>query len=134
VSTYGDTLVVSGEDEVADEVRRGAVILRVRLPTSIISCRGEGGRLEQARAARCFCRGMDASFCSANEQMEVFRGSAVTREKGWEEEEGKNLLGSVDFIQERPQVQATPARNSASLAARSTGEGRGEWRGGVGNL
>jgi hypothetical protein len=81
VSTYGDTPVVSGEDEVADEVCRGVVILRVRLPTSIVSCRGGGGRLEQARAARCFCRRMDAPFCSANEQMEVFRGSAVTREK-----------------------------------------------------
>jgi hypothetical protein len=47
---------------------------------------------------------MDAPFYSANEQMEVFRGSSVTREKGWEEEEGTNLLGSVDFVWERPQV------------------------------
>jgi hypothetical protein len=42
-------LVVSGEDEVADKVRRGAVILRKWLLTSIVSCRGGGGRLEQAR-------------------------------------------------------------------------------------
>jgi hypothetical protein len=54
---------------------------------------------------------MDASFCSANEQMEVIRGSAVTREKGWEEEEGMNLLRSVNFVRERPLVQATPVRN-----------------------
>jgi hypothetical protein len=33
---------------------------------------------------------MDASFCSANEQMEVVRGSAMSRDKGWEEEEGTN--------------------------------------------
>jgi hypothetical protein len=104
-------LVVFGEDEVANEVRKGAVILREWLPTSIVSCRGGGGRLEQVQAARCFGRRMDASFCSANEQMEVVRGSAVTREKGWEEEEGTNLLRSVDFVRERPQVQATPVRN-----------------------
>jgi hypothetical protein len=93
----GEAPVVSRGEEVDDDVRRGAVILRVRLPTSIVSCRGGGGRLEQARAARCFCRRMDASSCSANEQMEVFRGSAVTREKGWEEEEGTNLLGGRRF-------------------------------------
>jgi hypothetical protein len=103
--------VVFGEDEVADEVRKGAVILREWLPTSIVSCRGGGGWLEQVRAARCFSRRMDASFCSTNEQMEVVRGSAVTREKGWEEEEDMNLLRSVDFIRERLQVQATPVRN-----------------------
>jgi hypothetical protein len=34
--------VVSGEDEVADEVRRGTVILRVWFRTSIVSCRGGG--------------------------------------------------------------------------------------------
>jgi hypothetical protein len=33
--------------------------------------------------------------------------------------------GGVDFVRERPQVQVTPARNFASLAARSAGEGRG---------
>jgi hypothetical protein len=107
----GDASVVFGEDEVADEVCKGAVILWEWLPTSIVSCRGGGGRLEQARAARCFGRRMDASFCSANEQMEVIRGSAVTKEKGWEEEEGMNLLRSVDFIREHLQVQATPVRN-----------------------
>jgi hypothetical protein len=89
--------VVSGVDEVADEVRRGAVMLRVWLRTSIVSCRGGGGRLEQARVARCSGRWMDASFYSANEQMEVVRGSAVTGEKGWEEEEGTNLLGECRF-------------------------------------
>jgi hypothetical protein len=103
--------MVFGEDEVADEVCKGAVILREWLPTSIVSCRGGGGRLEQVRAARCFSRQMDALFCSANEQMEVVRGSAVTREKGWGEEEGMNLLRSVNFVWERPLVQATPVRN-----------------------
>jgi hypothetical protein len=103
--------VVSGEDEVVDEVRRGVGILREWFPTSIVSYRGGGGRLEQARVVRCFGRWMDASFYSANEQMEVVRGSAVTWEKGWEEEEGTNLLRSVDFVRERPQVLATPARN-----------------------
>jgi hypothetical protein len=73
-------------------------------------------------------------FCSELDGEKWSGGSAVTREKGWEEEEGTNLLGSVDFVRERPQVQATPARNSASLAARSAGEGKGGWRGGVGNL
>jgi hypothetical protein len=109
--TSATLLVVFGEDEVANEVRKGAVILREWLPTSIVSCRGGGGRLEQVRAARCFGRRMDALFCSANEQMEVVRRSAVTREKGWEEEEGTNLLRSVDFVRERPQVQATPVSN-----------------------
>jgi hypothetical protein len=104
-------LVVFGEDEVADEVCKGVVILREWLPTSIFSCRGGGGRLEQVWAARCFGRRMDASFCSANEQMEVVRGSAMTREKGWEEEEGTNLLRSVDFVWEHSQVQATLVRN-----------------------
>jgi hypothetical protein len=40
---------------------------------------------------------MVASSCSANEQTEVVRGSVVTREKGWEKEEGADLLGSVGF-------------------------------------
>jgi hypothetical protein len=94
--------VFFGEDEVADEVRKGAVILREWLPTSIVSCRGGEGQLEQVRAARCFSRQMDASFCSTNEQMEVVRGSTMTREKGWEEEEGTNLLRSVDFVRQCP--------------------------------
>jgi hypothetical protein len=54
--TSATLLVVFGEDEVADEVRKCMVILREWLPTSIVSCRGEGGRLEQVRAARCFSR------------------------------------------------------------------------------
>jgi hypothetical protein len=100
--TLATLLVVFGEDEVADKVRKGAVILREWLPTSIVSCRGGGGWLEQVRAARCFDRWMDASFCSAKKQMEVVRGSTVSREKGWEEEEGTNLLRSVDFVRECP--------------------------------
>jgi hypothetical protein len=61
---------------------------------------------------------MDASFCSANEQMEVVKGSAMTREKGWEEEEGTNLLGSVDF----------------SLAASRAREEKGKRRGDRGHF
>jgi hypothetical protein len=122
--------VVSGEDEVADEVRKGIVVLQEWLPTLIGSCRGGGRRLEQARAARCFGRRMEASFCSTNEQVEVVRGSAVTREKGQEGEEGTNLLRSVNFIRKRPQVQTTPARNFSLLTAPSAwlpeGDGRGE--------
>jgi hypothetical protein len=69
------------------------------------------GLAGEVRAARCFGRRIDASFYSANEQMEVVKGSAVSREKGWEEEEGTNLLRSAYFVWGRPQVQATPARN-----------------------
>jgi hypothetical protein len=66
--------------------------------------------------------------------MEVVRGSAMTREKGWEEEEGTNLLGSVNFVRECPQVQATPASDFVSLAADSQEEVEGKKRGRRGGL
>jgi hypothetical protein len=57
--------VVFGEDEVANEVRRGAVILREWLPTSIVSCKGGGGRLERLWAAVCFGFKSACSICCA---------------------------------------------------------------------
>jgi hypothetical protein len=52
--------------------------------------------------------------------------------KYWEKEEGADLLGSVGFDRDVCRSGGIPTSNSASLAARSAGEGRGEWRGGVG--
>jgi hypothetical protein len=77
---------------------------------------------------------MDAPFCSVNEQMEVFRGSAVTREKGWEEEEGTNLLRSADFVWGRPQVHATPARNRRRFRGGFRERSKGDERGACGLL
>jgi hypothetical protein len=42
---------------------------------------------------------MVASSCSANEQTEVVRRSAVTREKGWEKEEGAGRLTGLDLAE-----------------------------------